>query len=146
MKNLIAISSLFLAALTLFSCKKESQANPTVLGRWNLVSDSTYTQNPGASPIGTFYVGTQTDYYNFQPDGKLSWREKSSGTDSSKYTIDAANSVTFNYFPTVDPNFVNVTFNYSITLLTNHKMVLTNGPLPVAGASGYQGEIMTFSR
>jgi hypothetical protein len=146
LKNFIAISSVFFAVTTLFSCKKESGAKPTVLGRWNLVSDSTYTQNSGASPVGTFYVGTQADYYNFLPDGRLSWREKSFGTDSAKYTIGAVSTVAINYFPNADPNYVIVAANYSITLLTAHKMVLTNGPLPTTGTSGYTGEIMTFSR
>jgi hypothetical protein len=146
MKNLISFSLALFIVLGISSCKKSSTSPFSLAGKWNLVSDSTYTKNPGAPPVGILYFGVGGDYYNFETNGKLSWREKSTGFDAAVYTASGNIGVSINYFPTADPNFVNSTFYYAIAALTEHKLVLTYGPGPTSGQSGEYGQIITFSR
>jgi hypothetical protein len=154
MKKLIITGMFFYVALALFSCKKlgegaKNNSTPTISGRWNLVSDSSIWEPSGypAEDHDTMYIGKPADFYDFEANGKLSWSEQSITSDSSKYQINSDNNrlTMFYYYPNVSFNNCDCTFVYDITLLTDHKMILTDGPFPTGGGI-IIGEIMTFSR
>jgi hypothetical protein len=93
------------------------------------------------------YIGKLSDYYDFEPGGKMSWYENNIGSDSGAYAFSGDTSMVLTYFPKSNPTYGNSAPGYfKVTSLTEHKMVLTDGPFPSTGTSGYVGEIMTFGR
>ena len=148
MKNLVVAFLLVFTILGLYSCKKSNQGpKPVVTGRWSLVSDSSIFVIYGFPSGSKMYIGKLTDYYDFEPGGKMSWYEDNIGSDSGAYVLGGDTSMTLMYFPKSNPTYGNSAPGYfKVTSLTEHKMVLTNGPFPSSGYSGYIGEIMTFGR
>jgi hypothetical protein len=147
MKNLVTAVLLLFGAVTVFSCKKTHQtpAPVTFMGRWSVVSDSTYLVYTGYTPNIEFYTGTSADFYNFEPNGKLSMHEQNFTTDTADYVLSSANKIAIGYYGKSNSSSA-VNSNYTITTLTAHKMVLTDGPYPTGDAPGYAGQVLIFSR
>jgi hypothetical protein len=147
MKNIILIACFSFATLALFSCKKSGQTPatpPVITARWNLASDSTY--NTVFSSWDGMYVGKANDYYDFEPNGKLSWHENGAGTDSAVYTISSDNKMlTIYYFPNKPANSCDCVVPYNISVITDHKMILLSSP-KYTPTQGVFYEIMTLSR
>jgi len=140
---------LFLVFTVMFSCQKTPQGMalppPTIYGQWHIITDSIYMNVDGLQPSINLYKGTSGDFFDFGLNGNFTWHEQSMGSDSGYYSY--SNSViAFGYFPVSTPNGLGVAQNFNITLLTGSNLVLTNGPLPLHGPSGYAGEVLRFSR
>jgi hypothetical protein len=153
MRNLVVVLFAGLVVCAVVSCKKSNDTmkvdntKGTLLGRWNLVSDSSYIQfaMPG---IDTFYIrkyiGVPGDYYNFETGGKLSVREGTFSIDTASYTLDtAANKLVIAYCHNC-VQFLNDGAGYfTIKTLTAHTLVFYNSGFYPEGAVS---ETMIFSR
>jgi hypothetical protein len=147
MKNLAIAVLLLFGVVTAFSCKKTNQSPTpvTVMGRWSLVSDSTYLVYAGYTPNVYFYTGVAADFYNFELNGKLSMHEQNFTTDTADYVLSSANKLAIGYYGKSNKSSA-VNSNYTITTLTAHKMVLIDGPYSTTDAPGYAGQVLIFSR
>lgn len=57
------------------ACKKDTGiANATLLGKWNILTDSTYS-GVGVGNHAVNYTGQDGDYFNFTAEGKLYTKE-----------------------------------------------------------------------
>jgi hypothetical protein len=70
------IPLLLVALITavLLSCKKQNNTpSVTIVGRWQVLSDSTYktTITSGGLTTGTMYIGKAGDYYEFNANGHI---------------------------------------------------------------------------
>jgi hypothetical protein len=149
MKNLLKISTILLTASLFVACKKNGTIpQPTILGKWNLVSDfSTFTSTPGDT---TKYYGVSSDFFNFEANDLFAVKEGTylSNTDSYQLGSAAALSITWN-----PPGCTNCTPNnpqyqlpYTITVLTENKLVLKSASSGPVLEAGYETEIVTLSR
>lgn len=77
MKNqMLLLSILFLlAGLSIGSCKKIADQPVTIVGKWSIITDSTYTQLGCCTQHRTFYSGHYGDYFDFLTNGKLNTKE-----------------------------------------------------------------------
>jgi len=152
MKNLFLIPAFLFISLAIISCKKpgDAPAGPvTIIGRWNLISDSAYIQvwfplQDGSSAYK--YIGVSMDYYDFEANGKFSWYEQNSGLDTASYDLITSNKIYINWYSRAaySPNGPDPGQTFNITTLTAHSLILNSGPLPLP--EGVDTEIITLSR
>lgn len=101
MKQVIALSLTALTAIVLFSCSKdavykEDHLNPTIFGKWNIVTDSGYS-GVGLSNHAVNYSGKPGDYFDFRTDGFLYIKE-GAGTETLSYTTTSATTMQISSF------------------------------------------------
>jgi len=151
----IPVYFIVLLTSTLISCKKLNETAGTsgteIIGRWRLVSDSTYSsfQTTGPAIISTNnYNGAAGDYYDFKTGGQLSIRRGSFSTDTASYSLEANNKI--NILLTPHPCTGNCIYFandgagvFDITTLTAYRLVLSSKLLSPEGPFE---EIMTFKR
>jgi hypothetical protein len=136
MKTRSAFLILTALLFCLYACKKDGKTNPgSIVGKWNIVSLSTY---------GVNYTGQPGDYYDFTADGTLHTKE---GTGLSTYNY------TFTKMPgdstitmTIPGNTEALPLWGRITTFTAHSLII-NGPYPVSpGGSITVGNSIILSR
>jgi hypothetical protein len=106
------------------ACKKEKTANtpPTIVAKWNLVSD--YTSNHLAQT--STYTGVAGDYFDFRSDGKCYVKEGSQ-YDTLSYAIKNDTTITIDPFAYNNAAY----FSGDANPLTIHAATLTSaGPYP----------------
>lgn len=113
MKHVISLGLLASIAIFITSCKKYSvsdeNSNATVLGKWNIVTDSAYT-GLAFHENKVYYAGKLDDYFDFRNDGKL-------------YSKEGATLDTATYQLTSDTTILIASFGFPagrITNLTTH--------------------------
>ena len=111
--------------------------NSALAGTWKIVNDSTHYDGGevAANATSANYVGKTDDYFAFSGSGKLYIKEKGV-IDTANYTIDANNSVVFNYlyynnapvskYGSVVANFKAINLSNSTVTLSS-KVVTTQG-------------------
>ena len=125
--------------LAIYSCKKSDVTlQPTIVGKWNLVSDSTYSfLAAGGTPTPTShkYTGTPADYYNFTSTGKVYINNNGRiGLDTANYQFTSANMVKIYYqFPTYQQPYV-INGVFTITTLTAHSLIMSSTGLTPEGS------------
>jgi len=159
MKNFFKILlSFILMSFIIFSCKKLSvaPAKPTIMGRWNILSDSTtfilWGSLPKPDTSGQMYPGVSGDYFNFASNGKLYINDHEKiGLDTAYFKSVSDTSLLIQYFYTFPnvPNAVNWypyglgNGTYIMTNLTDHSVTLTTtGATP----DGIVGETFKLGR
>jgi hypothetical protein len=146
MKNLVAILLTCLGASALISCKKTQNAsNPSIIGRWNLISDSTYLPLNGSTRTNK-YVGVSTDYYDFEAGGKLSLKEGSISIDTASYSLISDNQIYISHSSNPTPCLCAFDFEvgtFKISALTDRMLTISQG---TTTPDGPLGEVIIFSR
>lgn len=118
----------------LTNCKKDKPVSisPTLIAKWNLVSD--YTSNHLAQINN--YIGVGGDYFDFRQDGKCYVKE-GSVYDTLSYAIKNDSTITITPFAYSNA----ASFSSQVNPLTLHTATLTStGPYPPGGIGGI-GEI-----
>jgi len=90
--SLIIIGGL---ALFLCGCKKDSN-EPSIIGKWNIVSDSTYV-GVGLSNVPFDYGGQPGDYYDFNFNGVV-YINEAKVLDTSAYSLISSSQIVINSF------------------------------------------------
>src|ERR1700744_1264931 len=87
MRYSIAILTLFIIT-GIFSCKKDSSST-SIVGKWNLVSDSTSSSGVGSGngSSGHTYTGVSGDYFEFTSQGSFSANEADVLSSAGTYTL-----------------------------------------------------------
>ncbi len=86
MKHFIAFGLIAIIAFFLTSCKKESaDNNATILGKWNVVTDSTYS-GTAFHENKIYYAGKPNDCFDFRNDGKL-YSKEGTTLDTATYQL-----------------------------------------------------------
>lgn len=96
MKSLLN-SLLALVAFLIFnlSCQKNNNTPTSILGKWNIQIDSTYT-GVGAGNHQVTYYGQLGDYFNFSSDGHI-YSSENSIRDTLSYSV-SSDSIMIPYF------------------------------------------------
>ena len=93
MKHFISFGLIAIVAFFLTSCKKDSaDSNATILGKWNIVTDSTYATVGCCYEYKKFYAGKPNDYFDFRNDGKLYIKENTT-LDTANYQLTANSKI-----------------------------------------------------
>jgi hypothetical protein len=69
----------------LYACKKDGNTPGSIAGRWNIVSDSSYT-GVGINNHEVTYIGQYGDYYEFTTNGIL-YTKEGAALDTLRYTL-----------------------------------------------------------
>jgi len=117
----------------LCSCKKDS-GQPTIIGKWNIVSDSTYV-GAGLSNVPFDYAGHPGDYYDFNSDGFV-YINEAAVLDTSAYRLISSSQIVINSFEN------GITSN--IKTFTIHNLIIESPMLPTPG--GIFWKKITLSR
>lgn len=124
----------------------------SIIGRWSLVNDSTYSIfQVGDGPVYVShhnYTGAPGDYYDFGVNGQLSIRHGSFSTDTAGYTLITGDKINIVYTPNTCKTGCTMYLNvgegmFTITSLTTSQLEL--GSL-VYSPEGPFEEIMTFKK
>jgi hypothetical protein len=123
--RLLFIILALIATFCILSCKKEATAS--IVGKWNIVNDSTFIAGTGIFQGGSSnYIGISTDYFDLTSNDSLYVKEGSE-LDTATYSLPSARQVTFTYY-----SFNGVTFPngghrgpYRIKILDDHNLTLT---------------------
>jgi hypothetical protein len=151
MKKIKTIIPVFFILLFIISCTKSAVKSAnlvdtenfsenggpggTIVGNWNLVSDSSYLEG---TPIfqggGSVYTGVATDYFVFTPGDSL-YIKMGSELDTATYSLPSGDQVTFDYYTWNGHIFPDggISGPYNITVLTDHLMTLTLTGITPAG-------------
>ena len=119
MKNIIPSLSLLFLALLFGSCSKNGIEANALIGRWNIVNDSSALLNlPGHN-----YYGTAKDYFEFTTDGIL-YTKEGDYLDTANYTLanDTLNVVQLYGKPPIQTA---MSSGYIVTNLTAHSATFT---------------------
>jgi hypothetical protein len=108
----LAICATFLI-LSLASCSKD--VTSSIVGKWNVVNDS--VSLPIANLLGSNYIGTSNDYYDFTVNGVVFINENSV-KDTATYSTSQNNQIAITYSNGSISSFV-------ITKLTAHAATLS---------------------
>lgn len=123
MKTIAGIITFAIILFTIPSCKKDKE--PGILGKWNILSDSTSLRGNGDMPSSyTNYIGKPSDYYDFRTDGNLYVKE-GEALDTMAYQVQGNNVGC-----TPSPGF---TDSYNTTLLTDSSATLTVSGFTIQG-------------
>jgi hypothetical protein len=132
---LLAIAALLFC---LYSCKKDNSP-ATFTGRWNIVSDSSYTNAPPYShPVN--YAGKPGDYFNITTNGTI-YTKEGAVLDTLTYSLSSATTVLIQPFGIVY-NYLPETSN--ITMLTSNTLVIVAPVVVIPGGLFSPGT--TFDR
>ena len=114
--------SAFIIILFIISCSKDS--GTTIKGNWNLVNDSVYS-NIGIEVYNHNYIGLSNDYFYFNNDGKLYFKEGNL-YDTLNYQILSNNRIIIDSISIPDNGeYVPST----ISLLTSHNATIQIAPV-----------------
>jgi len=141
-KKLLFIVCLFIT-VSICSCTKDG-ANKTnsssIVGKWNVVMDSSYNTGIGASITPTIqtYIGQPGDYYNFTEQGKAYFNEGSKLSATGDYTV-TGNQLKLKYDNLViDGSAIeNASTIYTIAAISAHNLTLTSSFITQGGSSFY---------
>lgn len=126
-------------ALCLYGCKKDNTNPSSIAGKWNIVSDSTFT-GVGIGNHAVNYSGHPGDYFNFSINGTLYTKE---GTilDTLTYRNVSDTAIIISSFGVI----VNgVPETSRITTFTAHNLVINAPRINTPGGSF--GRKITLSR
>ncbi len=140
MKHFIAFGLIAIVAFFLTSCKKDStDSNATILGKWNIVTDSTF-EGVGTSNHPVNYNGKTSDYFDFRNDGKLYIKEGLK-LDTSSYQLASDTTI---LIPTFGTTLNGKIETCHITSLTSRHATITAPTLATPG--GLFGKKVNLSR
>jgi hypothetical protein len=126
--------------LALYACKKDSNnAKPTITGKWNLVSDSTYVGVGLNNHLVTFQ-GQPGDYFDFRTDGHV-YTKEATVLDTLTYQLTSNTTIIISSFG-VTLNGVPET-SY-IRVLTAHNLAIDAPRVVTPGGVG--GRKLKLSR
>ncbi len=93
MKHLITFGSIAIIAFFLTSCKKDSaDSNATIIGKWNIVTDSTYFKGGCCYENKVYYIGKPGDYFDFRNDGKF-YSKEGTTLDTATYQLTSNSTI-----------------------------------------------------
>ena len=136
MKNLLFVICLF-SVVGICSCTKDDNSIPLV-GKWNVVSDSTYYTGigPNGTPSFTKYVGQPGDYFNFTAQGKAYFKEGNTFSATATYKVTGNNvNLVYSNFVVNDSTINATSGGYIIAAITPRTLVLTNQFITPGGAT-----------
>jgi hypothetical protein len=120
----------------LYSCKKETVAKsqPTIIGKWNLLSDTTYVLDV------TDYSGQPGDYFDIRTNGHI-YTKEGPVLDTLTYSLVSSTEMTIETFGVPINGVPEIS---QITNLTAHSATI-NAPIQ-ATPDGPFGRKVTLSR
>ncbi len=141
MKKLLLFVCLFIM-VTIYSCSKDgtNKTNNSIVGKWNVVMDSSYNTGIGASDMPTIqtYIGQPGDYYNFTEQGKAYFNEGSKLSATGDYTV-TGNQLKVKYDNLVidGSTIADASTIYTIAAISAHNLTLTSSFITQGGSSSY---------
>jgi len=121
MKYFSIVTGFSFLLFTAGSCKKTSIQTNQLAGKWNIVNDSSSTdQSCNSCFNGSNYLGKESDYYIFTNNATL-YIEEGGAIDTATYTIMANNRI-------------NIATNYAVNGggVFDYSLLLTGGLLPLS--------------
>jgi hypothetical protein len=138
MKNLIPAFFVLFIAVSVCSCNKNNDPQSySIVGNWNLVSDSTWSSGigPNGTPSSNTYKGVASDYFKFTNSGKLYLKEGSVKLDTADYTVSKDTlKLKYDYFYEGGVTINGAVGSYIVTTPNNHELELTDDFITPGGA------------
>ena len=138
MKTLKTFFILTVLLFCLYACKKDGNAPGSIVGRWNIASDSSYV-GVGLNNHEVTYNGQPGDYYELAANGIL-YTKEGAVLDTLEYTLHADTSITIQTLG----NTNGIPQPGRITAFTAHTLVIYGPYLLTPG--GIFGRTLTLSR
>jgi len=136
MKNVLPL--FVLICLALASCKKDNNnINESIVGDWNIISDSTWSSGigPYGTPSSYVYKGVTGDHFDFTGSGKLYVKEGTEKLDTANYTVSKDTlKLQYDYLYEGGVTITGAVGSYIITTLNYHNLTLTEDFLTPDGA------------
>jgi hypothetical protein len=141
MKNLLLVICLFIT-IAICSCTKDgnNKTSNSIVGKWNVVMDSSYNTGIGASITPTIqtYIGQRGDYYNFTAQGKAYFNEGNKLSATGDYTIAGSQlKVKYDNLVIDGSTIEDASTIYTIATISAHSLTLTSSFLTPGGSSFY---------
>jgi hypothetical protein len=151
MKTPALLTIALIIILTSLSCSKHDESpgpSPTVIGTWNVTTDSTYTTNTDSTNNVKYnlavYHGEAGDYFTFTNKGMLYYKEAGLGypKDTAAYSLASSNVMDINFF------FGGGNGGWTINTLNDHHLVIRENPdaLLFTPPSSLSGETINLER
>ncbi len=139
MKTYILLSAVYLMLFVLSGCKKDGPPPAAITGRWNVVSDSTYT-GVGLGNQLVVYTGKTGDYFNFISDNKL-YTSESAVRDTLTYRFLSTKEIVLTPFGATINGIQDTSI---IRTFSSNRLVIASKTLFTP--AGIFGRVITLSR
>ncbi len=146
MKHIISAALMAASIACLASCEKtavsteeSSLTDATIVGKWNIVSDSSF-QGVGQNNHPVNYTGVAGDYYDFRTDGNVYIKE-GPAFDTLSYSNVTDTAITIQAF---GGNFNSVQETSTITTITDDNIIIAAPKVYTPG--GIMGRTVHLAR